>query len=199
MSREHRNAAAATGLLLLLGTAACGDAPASPTVASAETPAAPTATAAASALTRYVDAQRAWVGCVRKQGHNIPDPDAKGHVDLGAYLAGAKIPKTDPGFVAAQRACADLHATIPAELEPRLPPLTPQQLEYRRQYAKCMRDNGMPTWPDPGPDGEWPLDGLGGELTPAEHDANQRALQICDPVLEGKPKAEYDPTKVVQG
>ncbi|MEU8076647.1 hypothetical protein AB0B31_14470 [Catellatospora citrea] len=198
MSSKPRNAAAATGLLLLLALAACGDTPAPPAVASAESPVAPTTTTAQSALTRYVDAQRAWVGCLRKEGHNVPDPDAKGHVDLAAYLATAKIPKTDAGFVAAQRACASLNATVPAELEPRQP-VTPQQLEYRRQYAKCMRDNGMPTWPDPGPDGEWPQDGFGGELTPAEQEANMRALQICDPVLEGKPQGEYDPSKVVNG
>ncbi|MFC7248110.1 hypothetical protein ACFQO7_37105 [Catellatospora aurea] len=187
-----------TGLMVLLGLAACGDTPAPLAVASVQTPPAPSTTTTANALTRYVDAQRAWVDCMRKQGHNIPDPDAKGYVDIGSYLAAAKMPKTDPGLRSAQEACADLHATVPPELEDR-EPLTPQQLEHRRQYAKCMRANGMPTWPDPGPDGEWPQGGLGTELTPAEQDANMRAVQICDPVLEGKPKASYDPSKVVNG
>jgi hypothetical protein len=192
-----------TGIALVLGAGGCGSAAGSPSVATAAsgTPArAPSApSASTNAITQYVDAQRAWVKCMREHHYNLPDPDAKGFVDLGAFLAATKLPKTDAGFVAAQQACRSFQQPVPAELQS-IPPLTAEQIANRRKYAKCMRANGMPTWPDPGPDGEWPATGaLGGTLSPAELAGNERALQICDPVLDGKPQGSFDPSKVGQG
>jgi hypothetical protein len=173
-----------------------------PAVASAENAGTPSAEpgSTANAITRYVDAQRTWVKCIRGQGYDLPDPDAKGFVDIGAFLTRAGMPKTDQGFIAAQEACRSVQPTTPAELDS-VPPLTPEQIKNRRAYAKCMRANGMPAWPDPGPNGDWPAEGaLGSQtLSPAEQEGNERAIQVCDPVLDGKPPASYDPSKKGQG
>jgi len=190
------------GVALVLGVSACGSGADAPAVASAPTRPAVSASAGATtnAVTAYVDGQRAWVKCMRKQGYDVPDPDSKGFVDFGAFLATAKLPKTDPGIVAAQVACESVQKPMPAELSGEVP-LTAKQIGYLREYAKCMRANGIPTWPDPGPDGEWPNAGaLGSETqSDAQESDNERAIQVCDPVLAGKPKASYDPSKKAEG
>jgi hypothetical protein len=35
---------------------------------------------------------------------------------------------------------------------------SPEEIERARQMAKCMRENGVPNFPDPGPDGEVSID-----------------------------------------
>jgi hypothetical protein len=197
--KTHRRALVATGFLLLLGLSACGSDPKQPAVATAQSQGAASPKSSANAVTQYVDAQRKWVGCLRQEGYNVPDPDAKGHVDLAAFFASAKLKKTDPGFLAAQKKCASLQTELPAELEPSQPPLTAEQLENRRKYSQCMRANGMPNWPDPDAKGDYPQDALGGELTKEQQEANIRALQICEPVLDGKPPTTPNPSQVAQG
>jgi hypothetical protein len=155
-------------------------------------------------LTQYVDGQRAWVRCVRKQGYDLPDPDTKGEVDLRAFFEAEKLAKTDAGFNTALDKCRAVQPTLPPELQPTLPPLTAEQIENQRKYSRCMRANGMPDWPDPGPDGEYADDAFskgvfGRQQTKQEQDANIRALQICDPVLGGKPPTTPDPNQVPQG
>ncbi len=192
--RIRRLAWAGTALLFALG--GCGSEAAPPAVATAQS-GAPTATPSPTtdAQAEYVDAQRAWVKCMREHGYNLPDPDAKGHVDLGAFMTERKLVKTDAGFVAAQQACASLLKSDPGAS---LPPVTAEQLANRRKYAKCMRANGLSDWPDPGPDGEWPNTGaLGG--SPAHPERFDRAIQVCDPVIDGRPPASFDPRKTPQG
>jgi hypothetical protein len=123
------------GIVLVLGAGACGSSADPPRVATAGSAApagAPSATS--NAVAEYVEAQRAWVKCMREHNYNLPDPDAKGRVDLAAFLASAKLPKTDAGFVAAQQACRSFQQPVPAELDP-VPPLTTEQVENRRKYA----------------------------------------------------------------
>jgi hypothetical protein len=193
-------ALAGAGLALLLGAAACGSRAGTPTVASARHEPAATPSPSGNAIAEYVDAQRRWVACMRQQGYNLPDPDAKGFVDLGAFITAAKLAKTDPGLVAAQTKCRPLQLPMPAELNP-VPPLTAEQIANRRAYARCMRANGVPDWPDPGPDGEWPNTGALGALPEGQVDpsGNERALQVCDPVLDGKPTASPAPNRSSQG
>jgi len=201
MFRVRRQAHAAA-LMLTVGlagaSAGCGSGGDPPTVASAASPRTAGATSATTdPVARYVEAKRAWVRCLREQGFpDVPDPDAKGHVDLSAHGGRAK---TEPRWMAAQESCRQFNIEVPAELEPKLPPLTAEQLAWRREYAACMRANGMPRWPDPGADGEWPENMLPGELTAQEQANNIRALQICDPVMQGRPPTTPDPRNTGQG
>lgn len=36
-------------------------------------------------------------------------------------------------------------------------PLTPDELHVAQQFAQCMRQHGYADWPDPNPDGSYPL------------------------------------------
>jgi hypothetical protein len=182
-------------LVLSLATA-CGreaETPAVATAGGASTSASP----GTGAVAAYVESQRQLARCLREEGFDVPDPDAQGRLDVGAAMGGRK--KTDPKVLAAWKACEEFSVPVPDELQERAEPVTPEQLANRREYAKCMRANGMPRWPDPRPDGSWPEDVLPGELTPQEQAANMAALQICDPVLDGRPPTTPNPNDLPKG
>ena len=121
-------------LAMIAALAACGQAEQGPGVASAATGGAtPRATGAADEVARYVEAQRAWVRCLREQGFSdVPDPDSKGHIDLSTH-GGRK--KTDPAWLAAQTACRHLKREVPAVLQPTRAPLTAEQIRWNREYS----------------------------------------------------------------
>lgn len=186
--------------MMVLALSACGGAAEAPAVATAGgSSAQPSGSAGAVSgpVAQYVEGQRKWVNCLRTKGFDLPDPDAKGHVDMRA----PGVPKKgDQKFLAALEKCKDFSLPMPEEIEEEGPPPTAEQIAQRREYAKCMRVNGMPDWPDPGPDGEWPQSGaMARELTPQEQSANIRALQICDPVLDGRPPTTPNPNATYQG
>jgi len=196
--RDGLRVALLAAALLVLATvlAGCSGGGGDPTVATAATGGpTPAASPTSDAVARYLEAQRAWVGCLREQGYpDIPDPDARGRVAIDAQTN--RRLKTE-GLAVLER-CRKHNVEVPAELQERREPVTPERLARMRGYAKCMRDNGMPDYPDPRPDGEWPDFGAR-ELTPQEHRANELALQSCDPVLEGRPPTTPDPNRTAQG
>jgi hypothetical protein len=196
--RHVFGAGGAVALVFALG--ACGGGAETPAVATAASPGAQStasATAASGTVAAYVENQRQLAKCLREQGFDVPDPDAKGRIDL-ASMGGRT--KADPKVLAAWEACKEFNQPIPEELQEREPPVTAEQLAHRREYAKCMRANGMPDWPDPNQDGSWPQGGaMGRELTPQEQAANIRALQICEPVLDGRPPTTPNPHASYRG
>ena len=176
---------AVAAVLTAAALAGCGGDPAPDVATAGSAPPAAGPSATAGAVAEYVAAQREWVKCMREQGFDLPDPDAKGRVDftLGQIGVGRK---TDPKFMAAQVACRKYSKELPAELEER-EQLTPEQIANRRAYAACMREHGDPTFEDPEPDGNWPRGDSGAD--PGEEQARNgyRAGLICEPVLNGKP------------
>lgn len=198
LTRSRRlTAAVGTVAVLALGLPACGAEEQSPGVATANEAGSAASPAAADNIAAYVEDRRQLARCFREQGFEVPDPDSKGQLDLRA-LGGRQ--KTSPKVRAAWEACAEFgQVPIPEELEERPAPLTPEQIAQRQEYARCMRSNGVPDWPDPGPDGSWPEGGMGREQTEQEEAANLRALQICEPVLDGRPPTTPDPNAVPNG
>lgn len=96
-------------------------------------------------LAGYVEAQREWVGCLRENGLDAPDPDAKGKVDLGD----ARKAKSDPKFLVAQEKCQSLVPSVPDSLEREMQPaLSAKEIEQKKRYAKCMQEGGAPDFPD---------------------------------------------------
>lgn len=152
-------------------------------VAGSATPAA--SASAGGAVAEYVAAQREWVGCMRGRGYDLPDPNARGRVDLDLRRLGVTV-KTDPKFVAAQRACQKYLKEVPEELLER-EVLTAEQIARRRAYAACMRENGVPTFRDPGPDGNWGREGPNPDSSNEGVKNQFKAGLICEPLLEGKP------------
>ncbi|MFI8291826.1 hypothetical protein EAO71_16275 [Streptomyces sp. ms191] len=128
-------------------------------------------------IAAYVDGQRAYVTCMRKNGVDLPDPDARGRIDYGTG-GNALTLKKNPKFVAASQKCASLAPAVPESLEKAdNPKLTPEQLKTRRDYAACMQKNGAPDFPDPGPDGDW--GGSSGSEWNQTSAGARRATRLC--------------------
>jgi hypothetical protein len=97
----------------------------------------PSATASAAAdLTKFAE-------CMRDNGVDLPDPDPNtGRIDI-RRLRG----NNDPKFQHAMEQCRSLLVGAAGGQQ-----LTPAEIEQLRQFAKCMRDNGVDL-PDPDPGG----------------------------------------------
>ncbi|PZF91696.1 hypothetical protein [Micromonospora deserti] len=189
----------AAGFTLSLMLAGCGGGD-EPTVATAATggPAASASPSSGSGtLAEYVEGQRKWVKCMREQGFNYPDPDARGQFNLSGD-DNRKF-KADSRFIPAQEACQQFRMEIPAELRPKEEPPTPEQIANRHALAKCMREEGVPDYPDPDANGNFPQSWGNAETNPQEEAATQRAMQICEPLRHGGPKGTYDPNFKFQG
>lgn len=100
------------------------------------------------------DRQLKFAQCMRENGVDMPDPDPaeKGRVRIGGG--------DDPGK--AQAAMEKCRQFLPGGGEGRK--LNPEQAEQMREMARCMRENGVPNFPDPGADGTLKLEkgALGG-------------------------------------
>ncbi|MFC9703282.1 hypothetical protein ACFTWD_21595 [Streptomyces sp. NPDC056943] len=128
-------------------------------------------------VSAYVDAQRAWVKCLRANGIDAPDPDENGQVDLGD----ARPLKTNPTSRKALEKCSADKAAVPAEIERRLAPkLTPEQIKKQFEFADCMQKNGAPDFPDPEPDGHAYGDDQQWDATTA---AAKQAARTCAPII----------------
>jgi hypothetical protein len=121
------------------------------------------------------DEERAFqfVDCMRDNGIDLPDPepDGKGGFDFGLVDAGVDL--DDPAFQEALGACRD---KLPGGGDRNLD--DPEVQEALREFAKCMRDNGIDL-PDPDPDG-----GFGGGL--ADIDRTSPAFQEAFDACRGK-------------
>lgn len=170
---------AVTLAALLLVLSGCQDAD-TPAIATAG--GTPTASAAPSdVVTQYVEAMRAYVACVRAEGIKVSDPDAKGRIE---FEGDRRALKADPKFINGQKKCAGLLPTVPTELV-ELPKRTPEEIEAAGKYARCMRDNGVPDFPDPGPDGYFPDRPDGGPMWDQDTPAAIKAGYTCGPIVGG--------------
>jgi hypothetical protein len=89
------------------------------------------------------EAGRAYAQCIRDNGvPDFPDPAANGQLRGPAHEK-----ESDPKFKAAQEKCRNL---APGGEHQRSDPATVEQM---REFSQCMRDNGLPDYPDPDPDG----------------------------------------------
>ncbi|WP_030613709.1 hypothetical protein [Streptomyces sclerotialus] len=115
-------------------------------------PSAGTSKGGTSELAEYVEGQRKWVACLRKEGLDVPDPDAKGQVDFGDN---AKW-KRDQKALKAQEKCADLSLPVPESVQKeQQPELSEEEIEKNRRYATCMQEHGAADFPDTGEDGHF--------------------------------------------
>jgi hypothetical protein len=87
--------------------------------------------------------------CFRAHGHpDFPDPVQGPDGGWGFPVTAGRVPV--PGE------CADL-ARRAEELNPGARKSAAVDLEQRRAFARCMRDNGVADWPDPNADGTFAL------------------------------------------
>jgi hypothetical protein len=134
----------ALGATLLAG--ACGESGGDGAVPSAATTGAPAPGASASATPSGAYAQAlAFAQCMRDNGlPDFPDPDPSGGLGVG----GTTVDRGSAQYQNAIEACQDLRPAGTDQGE-----TNTEQLDKMRAYAACIRQNGVPDFPDPGPDG----------------------------------------------
>jgi hypothetical protein len=136
-------------LLLTLGVAGCGGSNGDDGIATAGTSATPTSSAGAGKGTNQ-DTALKYSTCMRDNGvPKFPDPDVNGGLGVDLEKLGVSKEKVD----AASDKCKQY---LPNGGEPQK--LDPEKLELVRQHSKCMRENGVPNFPDPDDNGGISLD-----------------------------------------
>jgi hypothetical protein len=87
--------------------------------------------------------------CMRANGVSaFPDPNASGELTIDAVANRSSVDTSSAAWKQAIGACKDLE-----------PPgftgtkVTPEQRTARLEFAQCIRDNGVPDFPDPTPNG----------------------------------------------
>lgn len=154
-------------LALVLGAVgACGGATADGGIATAG---GAQAQASASAGAQRGDAQK-FVQCMRDNGVDVPDPDP----ETGRPSFGGMANADRDAVRKAMEACRSLLPDGGTR-----PTLDAAQLEQLRQFAECMRDNGV-DMPDPDPNGGGL--GLRGQGNPQLDPSNptyQKAMEAC--------------------
>jgi hypothetical protein len=133
-----------------------------------------TGTATSSPPTDSRDAALLYAQCMRTNGvPDFPDPDADGRFSVGHGEGG--VDQDDPKFRSAAEAC---RALAPGGEHEKFG--DPAFVEQMREFSQCMRDNGLPDFPDP--DAEGRLRGVGHEARGPTYEA---AFAACRERLPG--------------
>ncbi len=104
----------------------------------------------------------AIVGCYRAHGDpSFPDPvydpgDGRWHFAIS--------PASAP--VSTQQACQHLFPAVNPS-----PPVPQAQFQKLVRFSQCVRAHGLPSWPDPNPQGEFPLPQSQMQKSPAQEHA----------------------------
>ncbi|WP_231332323.1 hypothetical protein [Actinomadura graeca] len=101
-----------------------------------------------------LEKMRKFAQCMRANGVDMEDPKGDGE-PMAKTSAGSK--KGDGGgaprvMEEAQKKCRHLMPNGGRPTKPK-----PEQIAQQRAYSKCMRANGVPSFPDPQPDGSMRL------------------------------------------
>lgn len=119
----------------------------------------------------YADAVLAWAQCMRENGvPEFPDPDSQGRILINPP---GSIDPDSVEFQKASEACLHLAPEGWGETE-----VDPGDQEVMLEFARCMRENGLPDYPDPDPS-------AGNRIVLDPNDPKaQAALESCRAILE---------------
>ncbi|MFJ4768762.1 hypothetical protein ACIP88_06570 [Streptomyces uncialis] len=162
--------------VLLVTLAACGAEPERDGVPSAGGGGKKAAAEVENEIDQYIESVGVWAKCMRKEGFPFTDPDSKGRSE---FEGDARKAKADPEFTVAHKTCEKHRKPLPEELERRnAPKPTAEEIKKRREYSKCMQEQGAPDHPDVDSEGhyvneEWDQNTSGA----------RRAMRICTPIL----------------
>ena len=111
--------------------------------------------------------------CIRSNGvGEFPDPDASGQFAYGIPSYSSPL---DPSSAAWQHAIGACKTLEPARFMPTS--FTPKQLSARLKFARCVRANGVPDFPDPTATG--PLVNVSnGSSIPGLHATIQKCIRL---------------------
>jgi hypothetical protein len=147
----HRCAASTLAAVIFAAVAGCGSG--SPAAVASPSP-------TVLANQQILAIGREYSQCVRDHGVvNYPDM-----VLSGAILVLPDVPEADAAQsalrsnTAAQDACQPVLARLPASAQ-KNPGYSAQDMKNLATFARCMRDNGIPEWPDPKANGSFPIAG----------------------------------------
>jgi hypothetical protein len=159
------------GALLALAAAGCGGADANDDgIASAGGTAKPSSSASAASGSNQ-DRIFQYAQCMRDNGvPDFPDPEVEGGAVRMRMPEGVDRQKVD----AAQEKCKQY---LPNGGEQNGPP-NPQMREQMLKLAQCMRENGVPNFPDPSDDGGVRID-IGKLGVDPESETFKSAQQKC--------------------
>ena len=117
--------------------------------------------------------RQAFVECLRENGIDMPDPEPGGDGRQGGLLVPRGSGADREELRVALEACRDLMPNGGRLREP-----DREQLERMREFARCMRDNGI-DMPDPDPNGG---PGALAGVDPGDPEF-QEALEACQDVF----------------
>jgi hypothetical protein len=93
---------------------------------------------------------RQYAQCLRQHGApNYPDPVQGTDGSWGPPLNAPRPPRT------AINACRSSGGNLKAQMQREQRPLTAAEVGKLRQFAQCLRQHGLPDWPDPKADGSF--------------------------------------------
>ncbi|MEV4515104.1 hypothetical protein AB0K00_39860 [Dactylosporangium sp. NPDC049525] len=163
------------GLLLVLGPAVTGCAKPSGGDGVASAGGTPTASASAGTGESRPDPVKdqenflKYAQCMREHGVDMPDPQMDGGGIAMMIPEGTDKAKVD----AANGECKQF---LPNGGQPMK--ADPEMQEKMRQFAQCMRENGLPDFPDPSEDGGIRIDGNATGVDP-QSEAFKKAEAAC--------------------
>jgi hypothetical protein len=129
------------------------------------------------------DALVAFAACMRKHGvPKFPDPEAVGSGLRLSIGSESGVDSNAPQFKRAQRICQKL---LPNEGK-QTPQEQAKQLQQALDYAACMREHGVPNFPDPKAAGGGGIEFGALRNTPQL----QSAQRACRKLLPGAPGAD---------
>jgi hypothetical protein len=100
------------------------------------------------------EAMLKFAQCMREHGINMPDPQVQSSASGPGSVQVLVSPGSDPAKAkAAQEACKQYMPSGGDAVKP-----DAQALEQLRKLAKCMREHGLPNFPDPEANGGLMLD-----------------------------------------
>jgi hypothetical protein len=185
---KQRTLGVATVVMLLLAACSSGETdPTTDTIATLETS---TSTTGATTTTEAPDLEEAaldFTECMRENGIDIPDItfDADGQPVISASLA-QEFDLLDTQFQTALSTCRVIFSEAGAGVELQLDPeLLAEVTDQLTEYAVCMRDNGVESWPDPlptftGSEIPFPMAEMGEAFNDPEFSA---ALEACQDLV----------------
>jgi hypothetical protein len=116
---------------------------------------------------------RQFVACMRANGVDVPDPESDDRTGKTALRFDDAITAAEKAeIVAAMEKCNKYFPSGGENIR-----LTPEHVESARRFGQCMRDNGVPAWPDPDADGNFKTDSL--TAVRKDDPAVQAALEKC--------------------
>jgi hypothetical protein len=168
-----RYGAAGVLLAVLAGLAGCGSGGNPSTSASASSD--------AMSEEQLLTIGREYAQCLREHGIQVDEPT----VERGKLRVPLVGPPPQQGTPPAQ---PDIPATC-RSIEDRLPkdamgraPVIPEDIQKIERFSQCLRDNGVPEWPDPKADGSIPLNGTSVDV---KSDRFQTAKKACQKYYDG--------------